>query len=281
MKNKKIIIAGIASIALMMACSEPKQNNSSVTASTETPAEKIDTVKFIDNELVNEDKDEEAGRLNNARRKRPTPPPTDTTPTTPPAPTGGCLFLDFNGHYVTGTLWNTSGAFTCNGSGLTDAQQKEILDTVTSHYRFNPAIKVTTDEGVYNSYPANKRRRCVVTTSWEWYGQTGGVSYINSFTWFSDEPAFVFSSLLNFETKKIEDACSHEFGHTLGLRHQSTWDYVNDVFTKTSEYDWGCCGSAPIMGGSYYQPLAIWKTGYNSIGYLQNDTLTISNTIKQ
>src|SRR6187401_2575139 len=91
------------------------------------------------------------------------------------------ILLDFNGHAVSGTMWNTNGAFTCNSSGLSDAAITEVFNRVAEDYRpFN--INVTTNETKYNSAPYNKRIRVVITTSYEWYGPgAGGVANINSF----------------------------------------------------------------------------------------------------
>ena len=124
--------------------------------------------------------------------------------------------------------------------------------------------------------------RVVVTESWEWFGQAGGTAYLNSFTWGNNTPCFVFSSLLAYSTKKIAEACSHEAGHTLGLRHQSTYD-ANGV--KISDYNWGQgsgqIGWAPIMGAAYNQNLSLWHYGPNSISAttMQNDLAIISNVV--
>src|SRR6185503_17178456 len=151
----------------------------------------------------------------------PNNPPQDTTTRS------GCLLLDFDGEVVSNTLWNINGPFTCASSGLSADQQVQILARVRQDYSaFN--VTVTTDEAIYNTYPQNKRRRCIITTSWEWYGYVGGVAYLNSFNWYDDSPCFVFSSLLGFNTKYISDAISHEFGHTFGCRHKADYTFFED-----------------------------------------------------
>jgi hypothetical protein len=40
------------------------------------------------------------------------------------------IFLDFNGHTVSGTMWNVTGPFTCNSSGLSDAAITEAFNRV-------------------------------------------------------------------------------------------------------------------------------------------------------
>lgn len=176
------------------------------------------------------------------------------------------IFLDFDGHYVSGTMWNVYGPFTCNSSGLNDTQITEVFNRVAEDFRpFN--INITTSQTKYNQAPVNRRMRIVITTSHEWYGTgAGGVAYLNSFTWGDDTPAFVFSALFSYNVKNIAEAASHEAGHTLGLRHQSYYD-ANCV--KLSDYNWGQgageIGWAPIMGAGYNQNLTLWHNGPNSI----------------
>jgi len=177
------------------------------------------------------------------------------------------IYLDFDGHYVEGTMWNVYGPFNCNSSGLDATQITEIFNRVSEDFRpFN--INVTTNLTKYNQAPVSKRMRVVITTSHEWYGTgAGGVAYLNSFIWGDDTPAFVFSALFNYSIKNIAEASSHEAGHTLGLRHQSTYD-VNCV--KISDYNWGYgtgeIGWAPIMGAGYGQNMTLWHNGPNSTG---------------
>jgi Metallo-peptidase family M12B Reprolysin-like len=190
------------------------------------------------------------------------------------------IFLDFNGYTVSGTMWNVAGPFTCNSSGLSDAAITEVFNRVAEDYRpFN--INVTTNETKYNSATYNKRMRVVITTSNEWYGSgAGGVAYVNSFTWGDNSPCFVFSSLLGYSIKNIAEASSHEAGHTLGLRHQSSY---NAACVKLSDYNWGQgtgeIGWAPIMGAGYNQNMTLWNNGPNSLGcgVIQNDLSVITN----
>jgi len=177
------------------------------------------------------------------------------------------ILLDFDGHTVSGTMWNVNGTFICNSSGFSDAAITEIFNRVAEDYR--PfSINVTTNEAKYNSAPYNKRMRVVITTSNEWYGSgAGGVAYINSFTWGDNSPCFVFSALLSYNVKNVAEAASHEAGHTLGLRHQSSY---NAACAKLSDYNWGQgtgeIGWAPIMGAGYNQNMTLWNIGPNSLG---------------
>lgn len=200
-----------------------------------------------------------------------------TTTTT----TANVILLDFNGEYVTNTMWNVSGPITCAPANLNAEEAGVILQRVTTDFTpFN--ITVTTDEAVYNAANPLKRMRVIITESWEWYGQAGGVSYLNSFTWGSNTPCFVFSSLLGYSVKMIAEACSHEAGHTIGLRHQSVYDAAG---VKLSEYNWGQglgeIGWAPIMGASYNENLSLWHYGPNSLSAttMQDDVAKIAAVV--
>jgi hypothetical protein len=157
----------------------------------------------------------------------------------------------------------------------------EILLSVTNDFSpFN--IVVTTDQATYDAANIYKRMRIVFTESWEWYGKAGGVAYTGSFTWGDNTPCFVFSSLLNYNTKSISEAAAHEAGHTLGLRHQASYD-ANGI--KTSDYNYGQgsgeIGWAPIMGVGYSHNLTIWHNGPtpNGPASLQDDVAIITNVV--
>lgn len=209
-----------------------------------------------------------------ARRKHNQPP----VPPNPPPPSGrGVILLDFDGDTVRNTSWNYAGDIICSPSNLTLSEQQIILDTVAYHYRtFN--VIVTTDENVYNAAPPTKRTRCIITESYQWYGMSGGTSFIGSMKWGDNTPCFVFSTLLNYNTKKIQEAATHEPGHTLGLLHQSQYDSSG---IKTSEYNE--CKGLPygfIMGFPYANKIQIWGVGYDPYHKIQVDTAIIINALK-
>lgn len=190
------------------------------------------------------------------------------------------IFLDFDGHTVSGTSWNYNGPIVCAPSGLNTAQITEVFNRVAEDYRpFN--VNVTTDSTKFLAAPLNRRMRVILTTTYEWYGQAGGVAFINSFTWNDNTPCFVFTSLLNYNVKNISEAASHEAGHTLGLYHQARYD-ANCV--KLSDYHngegSGEIGWAPIMGVGYYRNFTLWHNGPNSYGCnnLQNDLSVITGS---
>lgn len=183
------------------------------------------------------------------------------------------ILLDFDGHIVKGTSWNTNGPINCDGSNLDVAKINEIYNRIAEDYSpFN--VNVTTDEAKYTAAPANRRMRVVFTISSSWYGSAGGVAYIGSFTWGDNTPCFVFTALLNYNTKYISEAGAHEAGHTLGLSHQASYDAICN---KTSDYNYGTGSGdiswAPIMGVGYYKNFTTWYNGANPYGctYLQPD----------
>ncbi|MEJ7767629.1 MAG: zinc-dependent metalloprotease [Chitinophagaceae bacterium] len=183
------------------------------------------------------------------------------------------IYLDFDGEYVTGTSWNWNGPINAKPAGLTNEAISEIFKRVAEDYRpFN--LNITTDPVVYLSAPFDRRIRIIITPTSSWYGKAGGVSFVGSFKWGDETPAWIFGTLLNNNVKYIAEACSHEMGHTLGLQHQSTY---NGECKKISEYNTGRgegeIGWAPIMGNSYYKNHTTWHTGSSTMGCnnIQND----------
>lgn len=252
----KKILFGLPLLLLFAACkNEPKKVTPPVTKDTATRCDfGIDTMQFnmvkqppVENELVSRSKP-----------VRPKPPVT---------PTGGVLLLDFDGRAVTGTSWNygDNATILCSNANLSAEAMQLIFDsTVKKYARWK--ILVTTDEAVYNA--ASRRSVIVYTETWEWYGRTGGTSFLNSFG-AGNNPAFVFTSLLNYNVKQIMEAGVHETGHTLGLLHQVS--IIDGI--RTGEYDYGnysCC-VAPIMGCAYYKPMSVFRTGINAYGTSVNE----------
>ena len=117
-------------------------------------------------------------------------------------------------------------------------------------------------------------RVCIGGSSYDWYGAgAGGVAYLNSFSWSSDTPCFVFPDQLGSgNAKYTAEAASHEVGHTFNLSH--------DGQTNITEYYQGHANWAPIMGVGYYKDVAQWSKGeYPSANNLQDDTAIISGIV--
>ncbi len=192
------------------------------------------------------------------------------------------IFLDFDGHTVNGTGWNYNGPVQCGPSGLSTDQITEIYNRIAEDYR--PfMINVTTDSTKYWSAPATKRMRTLFTITSSWYGSgAGGVAYTGSFTWGDNTPCFIFSALLGYNAKYIAEAGAHESGHTLGLRHQASYDAS---CTLVSSYNYGTGSGetswAPIMGVGYTKNFTTWHNGPNPYGCttVQKDLDIITSTI--
>ncbi len=179
-----------------------------------------------------------------------------TEPPPPPPPTGGSnnvIYLNFFGKTVANTMWNVSGTFTVQDAGLAQSEIDYVTTQVRAHFPdYN--VTITLDKAIFDAAALGHRVEVVITEDWSWYGQAGGVAYLNSFFWTDGTPAFVFSTLLNYNGHNIAEAASHEAGHTLGLRHQS--DCQNGVMV--SQYNWGYNGHAPTMGASYNVIMGEW-----------------------
>ena len=177
------------------------------------------------------------------------------------------IFLDFDGHMVTGSLWNGGMPIACAAPALTDAQITEIFNRVSEDFRpFN--VNITTDSTKFLAAPLAQRIRIIITPPSSWKPTVGGISYIGSFVWGDDTPAFVFSDRLGpNNTKYIAECCSHESGHTVGLSHQSKYD-TNCNLTETYNTGIGSgeTGWAPIMGNSYSRNMTGWNDGPTPYG---------------
>ncbi|HUQ67643.1 MAG TPA: hypothetical protein VM101_15885 [Flavitalea sp.] len=189
------------------------------------------------------------------------------------------VYLDFDGQVVKGTAWNWDSTIHAKPAGASSSVITEIFNRVAEDFRiFN--LNITTDSSVFKKAPVAKRMRVIITPTSNWYGSGGGVSFVNSFSWGDDTPAWVFSNLLENNRKYIAEAISHEIGHTLGLQHQSTYTKNCDLVNEYAEgRGTGEIGWAPIMGVGYYKNLTLWTIGSSieSCSTIQNDISIISN----
>jgi hypothetical protein len=190
------------------------------------------------------------------------------------------IFLDFDGQTISGTQWNNvAGTIAAGPANLTASQVTEVYNRIAEDYRpFN--INVTTDSTKYFAAPVKQRIRLIFTVTSSWYAQpVGGVSYIGSFAWGDNTPAWIFTAALGYNIKQISEAGAHEAGHTFGLRHQASYD---GSCAKITDYNAGTgsgeIGWAPIMGVGYYQNFTTWNLGPTSLGCTtsQSDLLMIA-----
>lgn len=210
------------------------------------------------------------------------------------------IYLDFDGHTTTGTSWNSS--FTggaeiitppfSNDSTVSTAFSQTELDNIFSIWQrvsedYAPFdVDVTTQdpglEALRKSSTSDTQygvRVCIGGSSYDWYGAgAGGVAYLNSFSWNSDTPCFVFTAQLgNGNAKYTAEAASHEAGHTFNLSHdgQLAHDNVAAVGYYQGHANW-----APIMGVGYYKDIVQWsKGGYPYANNLQDDIAIIAGFV--
>lgn len=198
------------------------------------------------------------------------------------------IYLDFDGHTTTNTAW-LGGATIITPAFDIDSNPSSFNSTELSRIRevwervaedflpFN--VNVTTEdpglEALRNTGGSDTQWgiRVVIGENTAPAPGAGGVAYLNSFSWNSDTPCFVFSGSLGGVAKNIAEAASHEVGHTLNLSHDGT---------ATQEYydghGSGPTGWAAIMGVGYYQNLSQWSKGeYSGANNQQDDLAIITN----
>lgn len=210
------------------------------------------------------------------------------------------IYLDFDGHTTSGTSWNSS--FTggadiitppfSNDSTVSTAFSQTELDNIFSIWQrvsedYAPFdVDVTTQdpgpEALRKSSTSDTQygvRVCIGGSSYDWYGAgAGGVAYLNSFSWNSDTPCFVFTAQLgNGNAKYTAEAASHEAGHTFNLSHDG--QLAHDSVAAVGYYQ-GHANWAPIMGVGYYKDVVQWSKGdYPFANNLQDDIAIIAGIV--
>lgn len=208
------------------------------------------------------------------------------------------LYLDFDGHTISGTAWNSgrpdplyapsydpslddSIATACNrGSGTAPVQQVNFSSTELARigeiwHRVAEDfaawdIDVTTEEPASFGPTVG---RLLFTDDVDLCGDdmpskgAGGVAYVvvfgNSNYHTYTSPALVYwTNLSGGAATTNHEAGSHEFGHNLGLAHDgtsSTSYYLGHGSSDSSPVD--LTSWAPIMGAGYYRNVTQWSKG--------------------
>ncbi len=204
------------------------------------------------------------------------------------------IYLDFNGHTTTGTIWNsqsTGGAAIVTPAFSTDSDYttfsvseasiiQEVWAWVSEDYAPFDVDVTTQDPGVSalsksNSSDTTYGIRIVIGgSSLDWL-ETGtataaGVGFLNSFTLSTDTPVFVFQAQTHNSAFEIAAAASHEAGHSLNLNHDGT-------LSPPLEYYSGQGIWSPIMGAAYTK-LNQWSKGeYASASNTEDDLAVITS----
>ncbi|MFM8364805.1 MAG: M12 family metallo-peptidase, partial [Verrucomicrobiota bacterium] len=184
------------------------------------------------------------------------------------------IYLDFNGHAVTGTAWNTNRPATlqcvaydldADPTTFSDYEQSQIIEIwerVAEDYRpFD--VNVTTVEPL--SFGPTVAR-ALITRNTTSSGQqnpsptAGGVAYLGVFgqsnyhTLYS--PAFAYHNRVGNTAANIAEVISHEVGHNFGLNHDGGSGGEYYTGHGTGESSW-----APIMGAGYGRNFTQWSKG--------------------
>ena len=205
------------------------------------------------------------------------------------------VFLDFDGHDIAGTAWNS-------GSGSKTVYYARAYDTDNDPLSFSDEernaiaeiwhrvaedmapfdIDVTTeDPGGFGPETGH----VLITSDIDDQGDpmphnnAGGVAYVGVWgaSYYTNyQPALVyFDNLGNGYPPYVAEASTHEFGHNLGLGH--------DGASGTSYYSGhgsGYVSWAPIMGVGYYNNVTQWSKGeYAGANNTQDDLQIISSQL--
>ena len=199
------------------------------------------------------------------------------------------IFLDFDGHTTSNTGWLSGATIVSpaydidnNSSSFSNtelANIRDIWERVTEDYQpFN--VDVTTEdpgiEALRNTGGSDAEWgiRVVISNNISPAPSAGGVAFLNSFSWNTDTPCFVFPINLSNVNKYIADAASHEVGHTLNLNHDGDSSQGYYPGHGTGVTSWG-----PIMGAPYSVSLTQWSKGeYSGANNTEDDLAIITNS---
>lgn len=214
------------------------------------------------------------------------------------------IFLDFDGHTLSGTAWNNSTGGDCyaepfdsdsNPTSFSTSERNNIINTWRRVAEdFAPFdVDVTTEDPGYaainraSSSDTQFGSRLIVTNSKTACpnGKTlyssvcsagcGGIAYVGVYDNTGSnhdyyQPAIVFQNGVSSNPKYVAEAASHEVGHNIGLSHDGT---------SSVGYYQGHGSWAPIMGVGYYKAISQWSKGeYTGANNKQDDfAVAVSN----
>lgn len=209
------------------------------------------------------------------------------------------LFLDFNGHVIENTAWNTSkGVATWNclpydKDGDAGTFNTSELTTITQAWErvaedYAPFdVDVTTEQPVWTKTTAH----ALITPGVDANGTAcphnsyGGIAYLDAF----DDPRYSYNYggdcyspawVKDYSAASAAEAIAHELGHNLALSH----DKLSDGTTTNEYYSGHVNGSiswGPIMGTGYNDDVSQWCKGeyYNAFQSSQDDLAIIADRL--
>lgn len=195
------------------------------------------------------------------------------------------VFLDFDGHTISGTQWNTTygvstyqaKAFDSDGNpGSFSAAEQNTIQEVWHRIAEDYApfdIDVTTEQplsfgptvGRILFTPSTDSNNIAMPSN-----SSGGIAYVN--VWGLSNYATSYSPALVYTTNLgpnyapyLAEAGAHEFGHNLGLTHDGVTDATKNPICGITEYFCGLGSGlvswSPIMGAGYYSNVTQWSKG--------------------
>lgn len=191
------------------------------------------------------------------------------------------IFLDFDGHNLTGTVWNSDNSTihvdSIVGNQVDSNFITEVWLKVSAAYS-SFGVNVTTDETVFtNASPAN-RLRVLGSSDPAQIGKTniGGVSYIGVFGNTYYQPSFFFVESYT-SADSVARVINHESGHAMGLSHDGRSASPMLRYYETH-------GSSPRawstwMGSSYGADITQWSWGQYYLSSNVEDDLRIIKTV--
>ncbi|TCO24665.1 pre-peptidase [Kribbella steppae] len=203
------------------------------------------------------------------------------------------IYLDFDGHTITGTAWNASkgvdpvnvSAYDTDGDPATfGTAEQDVLHEVWARVAEDYAafdVDVTTQEPPQEAIDRagasdEQYGTRVLIDPDTWYQSgcgCGGVAYVGVYDRTTQhdyyQPALVFTKGVGTGAKNLAEAASHEAGHNVGLGHDGT---------ASVGYYQGHGAWAPIMGVGYYRGISQWSKGeYSGANNTEDDYAVIGS----
>ena len=206
------------------------------------------------------------------------------------------LYLDFDGHVISGTAWNQNNnggidivapPYDTDGNPgvFSDPERiriQEIWSRVAEDYApfdVDVTTELASEAQITRSTSTDLEfgTRVLISPISSYFGGYGGIAYVGVYDSTGSnhsyyQPALVFPENLGSGWPKyVAEAASHEAGHNLGLSHDGTSTVGYYQGHGSGETGW-----APIMGVGYSQNLSQWSRGeYPGANNVEDDFTVI------